>query len=132
MKSMPNYSFAAYRPGAGLHGKFGLVLVCFVFFQPLNAFIRPPVNPLTLWRRAWSAYHSTAGWLAVVLAPAVIIMGLNAIDASFLYVLLYAMLPLVAAGAYVFFFYRTPRRSVAYAPLDNAALNGGDSQISSM
>ncbi len=85
---------------------------------------------MTIARRLWSWCHTSAGWLAILAAPVVSYLGLVAIKASFLYVVLYFVVPIVSACAFVYFFFRAPRSSL-YQPMPDALLND-EARVASM
>jgi hypothetical protein len=83
---------------ATTHAKLGLTVMCLGLTQPLNAFIRP--HPGEKYRAIWSAWHKSAGYIAVLLAVATIFLGLNLIGAAVGFRVAYGVL---SGGLIVFY-----------------------------
>jgi hypothetical protein len=81
-----------------LHSKIGLGVFIGAILQPFIAFIRPAKGEKN--RALWEAVHKSIGWLAVLLAILVILLGLKKIGAGTILLVLYSVL----AGLFCFAF----------------------------
>lgn len=65
-----------------LHEKLGLAVMICAVLQPLNAWIRPPPRPLTLWRKLWSFWHQSVGYGVLGVAYVTIYFGLRLLEVT--------------------------------------------------